>query len=109
MSIALRKPTRPEDASPAFETGRKLGIVEMALMWKGLHTRTRSAQAGSCSKRWLNGRCDGWLEPPRLSSRQMASRPDMAYRGNTALDAISSRHTDWCGMGSCGAWYTANI
>jgi hypothetical protein len=37
MSIALRKPTRPEDASPAFETGRKLGIVEMALMWKVLH------------------------------------------------------------------------
>src|SRR6266487_2075739 len=37
MSIALCKPTRPEDASPAFETGRKLGIVEMALMWKVLH------------------------------------------------------------------------
>src|ERR1700750_2207058 len=37
MSIALRKPTRPEDVSLAFETGRKLGIVEMALMWKGLH------------------------------------------------------------------------
>src|SRR5215471_18369390 len=37
MSIALRQPTRPEDASPAFETGRKLGIVEMALMWKVLH------------------------------------------------------------------------
>jgi hypothetical protein len=37
MSIALCKPTRPEDASPAFETGRKLGIVEMALLWKVLH------------------------------------------------------------------------
>ena len=37
MSIALRKPTRPEEASPAVETGRKLGIVEMALMWKVLH------------------------------------------------------------------------
>ena len=62
MSIALRKPTRPEDASPAFETGRKLGIVEMALMWKG-STRTRSAQAGSCSEVSSTADVTGGLSP----------------------------------------------
>ena len=36
MPLALSKHTRPEDASPPFEAGRKLGVVEMALVWQAL-------------------------------------------------------------------------
>jgi hypothetical protein len=37
MPLALSKPTLAEGACPPFEAGRKLGVVEMALVWKVLH------------------------------------------------------------------------
>jgi hypothetical protein len=36
MPLALSKPTLSESASPPFEAGRKLGTVEMALVWQVL-------------------------------------------------------------------------
>jgi hypothetical protein len=35
--LTLRKPTLTEGSRPAFEAGRKLGVVEMALVWQVLH------------------------------------------------------------------------
>src|SRR5712691_2932626 len=37
MPLALSKPTLTEGSCPPFEAGRKLGVVEMALVWKVLH------------------------------------------------------------------------
>ena len=37
MALTLRKPTLMEGARPPFEAGRKLGVVEMALVWQVLH------------------------------------------------------------------------
>ena len=37
MPLALSKPTLSESARPPFEAGRKLGTVEMALVWQVLH------------------------------------------------------------------------
>jgi hypothetical protein len=37
MPLARSKPTLPEGSCPPFEAGRKLGVVEMALVWKVLH------------------------------------------------------------------------
>jgi hypothetical protein len=37
MPLALRQPTLTESASPPVAAGRKLGAVEMALVWKVLH------------------------------------------------------------------------
>ena len=37
MPLALSKPPLTASASPPFEAGRKLGTVEMALVWKLLH------------------------------------------------------------------------
>jgi hypothetical protein len=37
MPFALSKRTLTEGSSPPFEAGRKLGVVEMALVWKMLH------------------------------------------------------------------------
>jgi len=37
MPFALSKRTLTEGSSPPFEAGRKLGVVEMALVWKVLH------------------------------------------------------------------------
>ena len=37
MPVALSKPTLSEGASPPFEAGRKLGAMEMALVWLVLH------------------------------------------------------------------------
>ena len=37
MPLALSQRTLAEDASPPFEAGRKLGHVEMALVWQVLH------------------------------------------------------------------------
>jgi len=37
MPLALSKPPLTASASPPFEAGRKLGAVEMALVWKLLH------------------------------------------------------------------------
>src|ERR1043166_3300587 len=36
MPLALSKPTLTEGSCPPFEAGRKLGVVEMALVWKVL-------------------------------------------------------------------------
>src|SRR5215813_8051614 len=37
MPLALSKPALTEGSCPPFEAGRKLGVVEMALVWKVLH------------------------------------------------------------------------
>jgi len=37
MSVALSKPTLTEASSPSFEAGRKLGIVELAVVWQVLY------------------------------------------------------------------------
>src|SRR5215470_2953003 len=37
MPLALSQPTLTESASPPVAAGRKLGAVEMALVWKLLH------------------------------------------------------------------------
>ena len=37
MPLALSKPTLTEGLCPPFEAGRKLGVVEMALVWQILH------------------------------------------------------------------------
>src|SRR5215813_8761927 len=37
MPLALSKPTLTEGSCPPFAAGRKLGGVEMALLWKVLH------------------------------------------------------------------------
>src|SRR6266581_3733544 len=37
MPLALSTPTLTEGSRPPFEAGRKLGVVEMALVWKVLH------------------------------------------------------------------------
>src|SRR5215831_21343479 len=37
MHFALSKPPLTASASPPFKTGRKLGAVEMALLWQLLH------------------------------------------------------------------------
>src|SRR2546430_15400401 len=37
MPLTLRKATLTAGSRPSFEAGRKLGVVEMALVWKVLH------------------------------------------------------------------------
>src|SRR5215467_15553040 len=37
MPLALSQPTLTESASPPVAAGRKLGAIEMALMWQVLH------------------------------------------------------------------------
>ncbi len=37
MPLTLSKATLTEGSRPSFEAGRKLGVVEMALVWKVLH------------------------------------------------------------------------
>src|SRR5438045_9530070 len=37
MPLTLSKATLTEGSRPSFEAGRKLGVVEMALVWKILH------------------------------------------------------------------------
>ena len=45
MPLTLSKATLTEGSRPSFEAGRKLGVVEMALVWKVLH---EEPQCPSC-------------------------------------------------------------
>ena len=50
MPVALSKRTLTEDSSPPFEAGRKLGVVEMALVWQVLHEEPPCPSRVVCEK-----------------------------------------------------------
>jgi hypothetical protein len=65
MPLALRKPTLTEGASPSFEAGRKLGVVEMALVWQVLH------EDPQCPSRVLRDKVAQSPAPLQISVRHL--------------------------------------
>ena len=65
MPLALRKPTLTEGASPSFEAGRKLGVVEMALVLQVLH------EDPQCPSRVLRDKVAQSPAPLQISVRHL--------------------------------------
>jgi hypothetical protein len=65
MPLTLSKHTLPEGASPPFEAGRKLGVVEMALVWQALH------EDPQCPSRVLRDKVAQSPAPLQISVRHL--------------------------------------
>jgi hypothetical protein len=65
MPLALSQHTLTEGASPPFEAGRKLGVVEMALVWQALH------EDPQCPSRVLRDKVAQSPAPLQISVRHL--------------------------------------
>lgn len=65
MPLALRQHTLTEGASPPFEAGRKLGLVEMALVWQVLY------EDPQCPSRVLRDKVAQSPAPLQISVRHL--------------------------------------